>query len=84
MEVKQYYMEVWLVVSFNESIDQLAMASSVHLYGHVLRREDGHFLRRALDIEVEGQRKKERPRRTSKKQVEDESVKIGFGWGNAL
>ena len=26
-------------------------------YGHVLRREDGHVLRRALDFEVEGQRK---------------------------
>ena len=28
---------------------------SVHWYGHVLRREDGHILRRALGIEVEGQ-----------------------------
>ena len=42
----------------NETIDQLAMANSVCWYGHVLRREDGHVLRRALDFEVEGQRKK--------------------------
>ena len=40
------------------------MASSVHWHGHVLRREDGHVLRRALDFEVESQRKKGRPKRT--------------------
>ena len=45
-----------------ESIDQLAMANSVRFYGHVLRREDGHVLRRALDFEVEGQRKKGWPK----------------------
>ena len=27
-------------------MDQLAMANSVRWYGHVLRREDGHILRR--------------------------------------
>ena len=42
-------------------IDQLAVANSVHWYGHVLRREDGHVLRRALDFEVVGQWKKGRP-----------------------
>ena len=41
----------------NETTDQLAMANSVHWYGHVLRREDGHVLRRALEFEVEGRRK---------------------------
>ena len=47
-------------------------------YGHVLRREDGHVLRRALDLEVEDQRKKGRLNKTWKKQVEEESVKVGF------
>ena len=42
----------------NATIDQLAMTNSVCWYGHVLRREDGHILRRALDFEVEGQSKK--------------------------
>ena len=36
----------------------------------------GHVLRRALDFEVEGQRKKGRPKRTWKTQVEEESVKV--------
>ena len=30
------------------------MTNIVRWYGHVFRREDGHVLRRALDIEVEG------------------------------
>ena len=48
-----------LMMGLNESSDQLAMASSVRWYGHVLRREDGHVLRRALDFEVDGQREAE-------------------------
>ena len=56
----------------------MAIANSVHWYGLVLRREDGHVLRMALDFEVEGQSKKRSPKRTWKKQVEEESVKIGL------
>ena len=69
-------MDLMFMLSLNETIGQLAIANSVHLYGHVLRREDGHVLRRALDFEVEGQRKKGRPKRTWKKQVEEESMKV--------
>ena len=36
---------------------QLVMANSVCSHGHVLRREDGHVLKRALEGEVEGQRR---------------------------
>ena len=46
------------MMDLSETIDQLAIANSVRWYGHVLRREDGHVLRRALDSEVEGQGKK--------------------------
>ena len=52
----------------------LDMANSVCWYGHVLSREDGHVLRRALHFDVEGQGKKWRPKRTWKKQVEEENV----------
>ena len=61
-----------------ETMDQLAMANSVHWYGHVMRREDGHVLRRALDFEVEGQWKKVRPKMTWKKQIVEESVMVGL------
>ena len=52
------------MLGLNETIDQLAMASCVCWYGHVLSREDGNVLRRALDFELEGQRKKVRLKRT--------------------
>ena len=60
------------------------MANSVRWYGDVLRREDGHVLRRALNFEVEGQWKKGRLKRTWKKQVEEESVKVGLLREDAL
>ena len=44
------------MLCLKETIDKLAMANSVHWSGHVLRREDGHVLRRAFNFEVEGQR----------------------------
>ena len=53
-----------IMLGLNEPIDQLAMANSVRWYGHVLRREDGHIMRKALDFEVESQRKKGRLKRT--------------------
>ena len=53
-------------------------------YGHVLRREDGHLLRRALDVVVEVQGKKWRLKRTWKKQVEEENVKIVLRREDAL
>ena len=36
--------DLMLMLGLNETIDQLAMTSSIHWYCHVLRREDGHVL----------------------------------------
>ena len=47
-----------MMLGLNEPIDQLPMASNLCWYGHVLRREDGHVLRRELQFAAEGQRKK--------------------------
>ena len=44
----------------------------------VEEREDGHVLRRAFDFEVDGQRKKGRPKRIWKRLVEEESMKVGL------
>ena len=59
--------DLMLVLGLNETIDQLAMANSVSWYGNVLRREDGHVLKRALDFEVVGQLKKGRKEEKDKK-----------------
>ena len=52
--------DLMFMLGLNETIDQLAMANSVRWNGHVLWIEDGHVLRRSLDFEIEGQRKKRR------------------------
>ena len=51
-------MDFMMMLGLNKTIDQLAIANSVRWHGHVLMREDGHVMTRALDLEVEGQRKK--------------------------
>ena len=50
--------DLMFMVVLNETKDQLAMANSVCWYGHVLRREDGYILRRALNfrLKVKGRR----------------------------
>ena len=60
MEYSSKIYRLMSMLGLSETIDQLAMANSVRWYGHVLRREDGHVLRRALDFYIEGQRKKGR------------------------
>ena len=70
--------DLMFVLGLSETIDQLAMANSVHWYSHMLRREDGPVLRSALHFEVDGQRKKGRPKRIWKKRVNEESIKVGL------
>ena len=65
-------------MSLNETVYQLAMANSVRWNGHVLRREDGHILRRPSDFEVEGQWKKGGSKRTLMNQVEEDSIMVVF------
>ena len=47
-------------------------------YGHVLRRNSGVVLRRALDFEVAGRRERGRPNMTWKRQVEEHINQIGL------
>ena len=69
------------MLGLSETIDQLSKANNVHWYSHMLRRKDGHVLRRALDLEVEGQRKTEED---MEKAGEGESVKVGLRRKEAL
>ena len=78
------YTDLTFLLDLNETIAQLTMANSVFWYAYVLRREDGHVLRKALDFEVNGQRKKGRSKRTSKKQFEEGSVKVNLRRGDTL
>ena len=50
----------------------------------MLRRDDDNVLRVAMNIEVSGKRKRGRPKKTWKKQVEEETAKIGLKKDDAL
>ena len=61
-----------------ETVVQMAKVNRVRWYGHVLRRDDGHVLRKVLEFKVKGKRKRGRPRKTWKMQVEKESRSVGL------
>ena len=48
--------DLMFMLGLKETVDLWVMANSVRWYGHVLRREDGHILGRALYVEVEGRK----------------------------
>ena len=64
VQLKDRSTDLMFMLGLTEAIDRFAMASIVHWYSHVLRREDAHVLRRALDFEVEGQKNQGRPKRS--------------------
>ena len=66
------------MLGLEETVDQLAKANGVRWYGHVLRRDDDDILRKALEFEVNGPRKRGRPKKTWRKQVEEELTRVGL------
>ena len=76
--------EQMYILGLKETIDRLATANGIGCYGHVLRRDDNSVLRVALDLEVSGERKQGRPKKTRKKQVEEETERIGLKKEDAL
>ena len=45
------------MLGLKEPVVQMAKANGRRWYGHMLRRDDGHVLRKALEFEVKGKRK---------------------------
>ena len=66
------------MLGLKEAVDWLAKANGVRWYGHVLRRDEGHVLRRALEFEVCDLERRGPPKRTWRRQVEEESGKVGL------
>ena len=52
------------LLGLTNTLDGLARASGVQWYGHVLRRDNGDVLRKALDFEVAERRGRGRPNMT--------------------
>ena len=72
------------MLGLKETVVRMAKTIGMRWYGHVLRRDDGHVLRKALEFEVKGKRKRGRPKKTWKKQVEKESKRDGLEKEEAL
>ena len=71
-------------VGLKETVVQLAKSNGVRWYRHVLRRDDGHVLRKLLEFEVKGKMNRGRLKKTWKMQVETESKSVGLEKEDAL
>ena len=75
---KKLTKDLMQALDLNETIDQLAKATSVRSYGHILRKHKNKFLRRAVDFNLKWTRKRGRPKKTSIKAVIEQSRKLGL------
>ena len=50
------------MLGLKETVVQMAKVNGVRWNGHVLRWDDEHVLRKALEFEVKGKRKREQPK----------------------
>ena len=69
--------ELMEMLGLKETLDRIAKTNGVRWYGHVIRRDD-NILKKAMMLEVNGQRKRGRPKTTWRKQVEESVKKVGL------
>ena len=81
---KRRSQEVISLLGLKDTLDGLARASGVRLYGHASKRDYGDVLRRALDFEVVGRRGRGRPNMIWKRQVEEHINQIGLKRADAI
>ena len=72
------------MLGLKETVVQMAKVNGVRWYGHVLRRDDGHVLRKVLEFEVKGKRKRGQPKKILKTQVEKESKSVDLEKKDAM
>ena len=81
---KRRNQEPMSLLGIKNTLDGLARATGVRWYGHVLRRDNGDVLRRAVDFEVAGRRGRGLPNMTWKRQVEENINQIGLKRKDAI
>ena len=72
------------MLGLTNTLDGLARVSGVRWYGHVLRRDNGDFLRRKLDLKVAEKIEREQPNIPWKRQVEEHINQIGLKRKDAI
>ena len=75
---KRRSQELMSLLNLKDTLNGLARASGVRWHGHVLRRDNGHVMRRVLEFKVAGRREHEQPNMTRKRQVEEYINQIGL------
>ena len=75
---KRRSQELLSLLGLKDTFDGLARTSGVRCYGHVLRKDHGDVLRRALYFEVAVRRGRGRPNMTWKRQVAKHINQIGL------
>ena len=55
------------MLGLKKTLDRKAKTNGVRWYGHVIRREDDNIRKKAMMMEVNGQRKRGRPKMTWKR-----------------
>ena len=68
--------ELMEMLGLKETLDRMAKANGVRWYGHVIRREDDNILKKAMMLEVNGKRKRGRPKTTWRRQVKENVEKV--------
>ena len=66
------------MLGLKETLDRMAKANGVRRYGHVIRRDDDNTLKKTMMMEVNGKRKRRRPKLTWRRQVEKSVKKVGL------
>ena len=54
--------ELMEMLGLKETLDRMAKANGVKWYGHAITRDDDNILKKAIMVEVKGQRKRGRPK----------------------
>ena len=84
LKEKRNTKELMNMLGIAETIDMVAKRNSMRWYGHVLRRDEEDVLKKALNFKVDGKRRRGRPRKTWKDQVEAEMKRAGLKRVDAL
>ena len=68
--------ELMKILDLKETFDKMAKVNGVLWYEHVVRKDDGNVLKKALMLEVNGQRNRERLKQIWRRQLEKNANKI--------
>ena len=70
--------ELMGMMDLKGTFDKMAKVNGVLRYEHVVRKDDGNVLKKALMLEVNGQRNRGRLKQIWRRQVKENANKIGL------